>query len=351
MSEKKSVFNHIVNLENGKTLSKQIEKLDLTSVAKISLKIPKVIEDMVKKEEFSQSSLDRLKKHANGNGDGKKGEIAKEAIINYLKNLVDKDQILCAQLLDIKLIPTNENSVLNNDEEDEDEEFEPSEDEDEEYSKTIGKKEKNFVQETFEKSEEQKPQKTQELMNYYFGKANSYEESDYSLFPNIHRNLIPKIISAAKKDRKEVLQEKTDPWIDIQSVEELKVIILEMKEKSGYFKNNTISLSALQTMICGNQNDYESLIYHWVHLRSGKSYIGETTKDVLSRTREHISEAFSNGTGCRELNHMIRRSRPDDWRIYVIKDRIYPKDLKKFEEEYITRYDTVYPNGFNMKCK
>eukprot|EP01080_Neovahlkampfia_damariscottae_P005313 gene5313-8931_t len=270
------MHSEIVNLTNKFGLLEKIVNLDLASVGGISQRMSKdVIEEMIKKKDFSRDTLDKLRKHTKGKGKGKEGKKAKERIITYLKDLLLTDIKHCAELLKFPLIQTIENSNFNSDEEDEN--FEPIEDkdEDEDYSKSIDEEEKTFTQETFEELEKIKSQKIKELMDYYFGITDSYKKGKSPLFAKRTENLENKIMSAGNPHRNEVLQKENDPWYNIQATNELIDIILKVRKNSGYFEENRdVSSSALKTMICGHQKNYESLIYHWVHLKTGNHTLG-----------------------------------------------------------------------------
>lgn len=123
-----------------------------------------------------------------------------------------------------------------------------------------------------------------------------------------------------------------------------------LKPSVFFFDGNGNVLSdALKKMIPGNQEKCESIIYQWVHLKTGRSFIGHSEKDIVQRTQEHLMNAFHQSESLKEFHFFIRKSIPEDWKIFVLQDRIFSKDLQILEKKYIDRYDTYLPNGFNLK--
>lgn len=262
----------------------------------------------------------------------------------YFMNLASKDLELCAEIFDFPLvqdppqkIETFKTQVFHTPE------------------KKIYRKSDNFHKLVIKTPEKSLEDKKNELICYYFGKISNYEKSEGDSlkkeFENTH--LEDMIIKSVDKRRSEPLNSKNDPWNILLNDTENKDIqehILLQKKESQYFDiNGSILPDALKKMISGNQDKCESLVYHWIHLKSGKSFIGRTEKDLISKTKEHINEAFSKTDGCRELNFLLRRSSPEDWKIFVIQDRVYNKDLEALEKKFIDRYDTLFPKGLNIK--
>jgi group I intron endonuclease len=87
-------------------------------------------------------------------------------------------------------------------------------------------------------------------------------------------------------------------------------------------------------------------IYKITNTINGKMYIGETqSKDPLIRWRRHLS-AIKSGRGCPLLGKAINKYGVDKFKFEVL-IICFDSDTKKWEVEYIKKYNTKAPNGYN----
>lgn len=88
-------------------------------------------------------------------------------------------------------------------------------------------------------------------------------------------------------------------------------------------------------------------IYRIQNIVSGKSYIGETKKaDVETRWKGHI-QAISRGQGCPALRDAIKKYGWDKFKFTVL-IVCFDEDRFIYEREYIKKYNSVVPNGYNI---
>ena len=101
-------------------------------------------------------------------------------------------------------------------------------------------------------------------------------------------------------------------------------------------------------------------IYKLSNLTNNKLYIGQAVSHILNHKRYrpygskgrfkcHISEAFSNKKAqCHYLNSSIKKYGPSNFKLEVL-DYCELKMADKLETEYIIKYNSLYPNGYNLK--
>lgn len=88
------------------------------------------------------------------------------------------------------------------------------------------------------------------------------------------------------------------------------------------------------------------IIYKITHKLSGKSYIGQTTRSLLKRWKEH-----SNGNHlCIALKHAVAKYGKEAFSVEEIANYSNLEDLNNAEEYYIDFYNTLSPNGYNLKA-
>jgi group I intron endonuclease len=101
-------------------------------------------------------------------------------------------------------------------------------------------------------------------------------------------------------------------------------------------------------------------IYLITNIIDNKLYVGQTrshrmNKDKyrpfgsIGRFKDHISEAINNTKKyqCVYLNNAIRKYGSDKFKIELI-EKCEVKDLDKKEQYYISKYNTLFPNGYNL---
>jgi hypothetical protein len=101
-------------------------------------------------------------------------------------------------------------------------------------------------------------------------------------------------------------------------------------------------------------------IYKITNLTTGKCYVGQTVSHILNhnryrpyghegRFRCHVSEAFSTKKNqCHYLNNSIRKYGVKDFVVKII-ECCELSDANDREIHYIQLFDTLYPNGYNLK--
>ena len=88
-------------------------------------------------------------------------------------------------------------------------------------------------------------------------------------------------------------------------------------------------------------------IYRIQNRVSGKSYIGETRElEVETRWKGHI-QAISRGQGCPALRDAIKKYGLNKFTFTVL-IICFDEDTFTFEREYIKKYNSVVPNGYNI---
>lgn len=87
-------------------------------------------------------------------------------------------------------------------------------------------------------------------------------------------------------------------------------------------------------------------IYKLTCIPSGKSYIGQTYRDVVIRViREHLHKPSPD---CRHLFNAVKKHGADNFTYEILHDGIIPELLDTFEIEAIKSHNTLAPNGFNL---
>mgnify|MGYP000209157578 CR=1 FL=1 len=88
---------------------------------------------------------------------------------------------------------------------------------------------------------------------------------------------------------------------------------------------------------------------------SDKKYIGQSVKFLssgkkwgyLKRWRQHCYEAKINKGFCRLLDNAIRKYNPDAFKVELLKECSID-ELDYYEQYYISKYNTLKPNGYNL---
>ena len=89
-----------------------------------------------------------------------------------------------------------------------------------------------------------------------------------------------------------------------------------------------------------------AIIYKIYNSISGKCYVGETIKDITSRWKGHLNSIKRN-SGCPALKDAINKYGVDVFKISVL-IICFDEDRYNYEKEYIKKYNSVVPNGYNI---
>jgi group I intron endonuclease len=88
-------------------------------------------------------------------------------------------------------------------------------------------------------------------------------------------------------------------------------------------------------------------IYKITNTINGKCYIGETTKsDPEKRWKEH-KNTIKRGDGCPALQNSVNKHGIDNFKFEIL-IICFDEDRYKYEIEYIKKYNTLIPNGYNI---
>lgn len=102
-------------------------------------------------------------------------------------------------------------------------------------------------------------------------------------------------------------------------------------------------------------NKYEGYIYAIRNFMNDKRYIGQTTRSIKDRVYEHKQTSASRPTNSIFLYQDVRNCGWDIFDVYEIeKIECDTKDelksiLDEKESYYISLYDSLYPNGYNIQ--
>ena len=84
-------------------------------------------------------------------------------------------------------------------------------------------------------------------------------------------------------------------------------------------------------------------IYLITNLINGKRYIGQTKQSLSARWNMHVSKNH-----CRYLYNAIQKHGRENFSMEVLFDVPTKELANEFEIEYIKRYCTLFPNGYNI---
>ena len=83
---------------------------------------------------------------------------------------------------------------------------------------------------------------------------------------------------------------------------------------------------------------------------SGKQYVGQTTRTVAERWKQHVSAAHSNKkSNCRVLNRAIKKHGHLHFIVETLEE-CEDAELDEKEIAYIQKYKTLVPHGMNLKA-
>lgn len=89
------------------------------------------------------------------------------------------------------------------------------------------------------------------------------------------------------------------------------------------------------------------LIYKATNKINGKEYVGQTIRDLSLRISEHKYSAL-NRTSNLPFNNAMAMYGFDNFEFQPIDSANSLVELNKKEEFYINKYNTLYPNGYNL---
>jgi group I intron endonuclease len=84
-------------------------------------------------------------------------------------------------------------------------------------------------------------------------------------------------------------------------------------------------------------------IYKITNTKDGKAYIGQTTRDVHERWKDHLKTS----SNCTYLKNAINKHGKEFFKFEIL-IICFDESLNKFESEYINKYNTIVPNGYNL---
>lgn len=90
-------------------------------------------------------------------------------------------------------------------------------------------------------------------------------------------------------------------------------------------------------------------IIYKVEAPNGKLYIGQTIHNAEKRWKEHIIDANDHKKNhCKLLNASIRKYGPNEFKVTTILE-CEDIELNSYEQSYIKEFNTLSPNGLNLK--
>lgn len=88
-------------------------------------------------------------------------------------------------------------------------------------------------------------------------------------------------------------------------------------------------------------------IYKFTHIKTGRSYIGQTIQDPNRRRLEHIADSRYT-TKTYHFHNALKKYGVDSFLFEVIAEAASLEELNLLEEKYIQEYDSIN-NGFNIR--
>lgn len=89
------------------------------------------------------------------------------------------------------------------------------------------------------------------------------------------------------------------------------------------------------------------IVYELTCRTTGKKYVGQTTRDVSWRWKEHVNYAMKGALW--RLSVAIRCHGADDFNHRVICECESSEELDNLERHWISELNTMWPNGYNMR--
>lgn len=86
------------------------------------------------------------------------------------------------------------------------------------------------------------------------------------------------------------------------------------------------------------------IVYKITNLIDGFSYIGQTTKSISHRVKQHLNPK----NGSFRINHALNKYGLSNFKVEIIDFAINQKDLDNKEIFHIKYFNTLSPNGYNL---
>lgn len=99
------------------------------------------------------------------------------------------------------------------------------------------------------------------------------------------------------------------------------------------------------------QNKTRYIIYCITNKTTNKKYIGKTHYGLITRWNRHVRDAYKPHPNCTYLARSIVKYGSDNFEIVEIDSAEDPESLIELESKYILEYNTLSPNGYNLKVK
>jgi group I intron endonuclease len=92
----------------------------------------------------------------------------------------------------------------------------------------------------------------------------------------------------------------------------------------------------------------KGIIYCIENLENGKRYVGQTTRDLVERFREHCGNGGTSVSP--KLKNAIKKYGKDCFCVEILWeiDSCVQDELNKKEIEFIENFNTMHPNGYNL---
>lgn len=96
------------------------------------------------------------------------------------------------------------------------------------------------------------------------------------------------------------------------------------------------------------ENEVYGRIYLITNLLNGKQYIGQTTRTIKQRFWQHCNNAKNNKHLCPLLTRAIKKYGKENFTLQEIAVAYNQKQLNFLEGFYISWFNTLSPNGYNL---
>lgn len=97
------------------------------------------------------------------------------------------------------------------------------------------------------------------------------------------------------------------------------------------------------------ENKIYGCVYLITNLINGKRYIGQTTIGIEKRFKAHYSDSKSSRSNKMAITNAIKKHGKENFTIKEIAISYNQEQLNFSEEFYIKSFNTLSPNGYNLK--